>query len=130
MLYVRERSGIHDVVACRVLSSGSNLRVMPFVWVKEFDFDGTSPYPPISMFVTFPSWRFSDWLGTWGVGSDAETRSTMEAIECLLRTEVVPWFESINSGRAILDNLDPNLVGDPRIEAVRPVILKSYGAGE
>jgi hypothetical protein len=126
--FARTRSsGVHDILGSQILRSGERVRIWPFVWVREFDvLHPSKKYPPNVMHTAFPGWQFDEWSDTWEMGSFAQTDASLKRLLGQIQASVIPWFNSIRDGQAIVNALDPVVAKQPYMVALIPKLLMAY----
>jgi len=120
--------GICYVLASQILSSKENVRIIPFVWVPEFDEkECCFKYPnDVSIRAEFPRWEYPDWLDLWSIKDEVRCHESFALILSSLDKDVIPWFYSIKTGKDLINALNPEAKTNQKIRDVIPEVIDNY----
>lgn len=122
--------GIYQVIAPQIFISGNLVRLWTHVWVPELEqeYDPSNFPKRIGIGVEFPKWKFEpwDWHDAWDIQTvDAAAASLNKAADAFQRL-VLPWFDSIVSGRELVANIPWGKRDDPEMQQVMAQIETNY----
>lgn len=120
--------GMHQIIGSQILSSKIRVRLWPNVWVPEFDPDVTpEKYPPNEMWTSFSTWDRPEWRDLWPIENESEIVESLRGMLALVRSEVVPWFDAVQSGTELIQVIAPNLRESEAVARMTPTLLARYG---
>ncbi|ASF48416.1 hypothetical protein CEK71_21425 [Methylovulum psychrotolerans] len=105
------------------------MRLWCHVWVPEFETDQTMPPEKCNAIrAKFPNWgdAWAEWKDLWTIKDEEEAKASLVAFLKVFDKFVLPWFDSITTGDALLAAAGPHAEVDPIIKAATSLIKEKY----
>lgn len=120
-------NGMHHIMVSQILSSKERFRLWPHIWVPELGAGAEKPYPQgLRIVAEFPSWKYQDWRSAWEAQDEARVRTSLDAILRQLESNVIPWFDSIRTGKQLVAEIPSELAQRDWMLALIPAITAKY----
>ncbi|MDC0664107.1 hypothetical protein [Marinobacter sp. SS21] len=130
--FVRERSGMFDILDFSIFNGGWNLRPIVKCWVPELDPDFECSKFPKKLPSRISSGGYLNPFGeiafgggSWSIKSEEEVLRALSEIRDLLQSVALPWFDHIETKADLLDALNPGIRAQPNFDKIKDKLLSN-----